>query len=284
MLLLKLGSLLQKSRLFYQIKLPNISYLLVVLLPLLLLVFWYPATSSALIQLLTLQEQIERAEQKRDHVKRRLPNERILAWLEEYDWLSWQLSQPDATVERYVLQLQGINHYSQWQNLINNLLERYSLQPLSSKIEWLSNDLFDANFSLQWVEGDFGFPIIVIPERTYVPWLEGITLSALVYWGGEWRVKIQYDKSEVTLSQGDWLPELAARLVRLDKYGALFRQQYIQPESHHTVSTRENMEQKEKLISSSLLSVTPSIALSDSSVLSNSNVQQADKFDVNQAK
>ncbi|TBR44703.1 hypothetical protein CBF23_001245 [Marinomonas agarivorans] len=223
-------------------KLPALSVLLVITLPLLLGLFWWPTITS----ILQTQQQVKKQlrHQQNPLEAPQLDREtgfstHALSWLNQHAWLHWQVLLPTEKAKSRIyemenepaLHLSGLASYEQWQTVVTKLVADQPSVPMIFTMTWQGNGLVKANLHLQvkqhQIEAGPSFPLFIIPKHTLQPWPENMALTAVLNWQQAWHASLQLGALSIPLQQGMWVPELSATLVNLDQKGALFRQYYF---------------------------------------------------------
>ena len=204
---------------------------------------WYPSFTQLEAKKAKLQlNQVQLM--KRDQALQRL----ILqtekpTWLADFTWLTWQAETHNAKhpsltnlkegarsskspLLTYYISLKGVASYQDWSKILNRLFDEYSLRPKSEHIYWLASGLLDVRLELQLVTKKLALKkYSLLARRGYRNWPKEIEVQAALSWHDKRSLKLRVGESSLTLTQGDWVPELAANLVTLDADKAVFRQQ-----------------------------------------------------------
>lgn len=256
-------------------KVLNISYLLVISVPLLSLMPWYYSIDRLFQASSVYSTQLVQERTRQQQQKTRLWTESSLNWLNDYQWFDWQLSvlnrqrekndeiTDERIVQHRVLRIEGQASYLEWQSLLDLLSERYTVQPVSLHLQWLADNHFKVTMDLQAsslsfrkafrkavkkTSGQTVTPtIFAIPNRFSTPWPEDMNIQTILFWQDRWYAKLQLADKVLSIREGDWIPELSATLIRLDETGGLLRRQSINTRIR-TDSMSENHLEKEQEI------------------------------------
>ena len=139
-------------------------------------------------------------------------------WLNQYDWLAWQVSQPQTAVAGGIqlqLSLQGAASASDWRSLLLQLEESLALSPLSMDWQRLANQQWQADVRLQLRQPD--------GTQTHSLWSLPIANTELDHGAlqlvGTLLLEEQrkglfmLEDRQITAAQGDWLAAVAATVV-----------------------------------------------------------------------
>jgi len=237
------------------VKLPDISYAMIGVVPFLFVLAWYPSMTQLQnihSALLKKQSLIEQKQLKAKQLILQIENS---SWLDKHDWLDWHITQDLKLSEEsskkslftksmlFVrFQLQGVGDYSQWQTVIDELTERYDLLPIVTDTQWLLDGRLKLTLTLQLSHVPFERPLLVVPHRLHKAWPKDMSVSTAFYWQEQWRARLHLSGKDVSLVHGLWIPELAASVVALDKRGVTFRQQSQSSKSTNRALTTNQIE------------------------------------------
>ena len=218
-------------------KLPKVSPFLILLIVILGVLCWYPSFMAVQEKMLAVKQKQQKLLQRDQQVQRLINQTEKPIWLSDYPWLTWHTE--TATAQRskkaesgkppllLYISLQGVSNYQDWTLVLNRLMDEYSLRPKFEQIYWLESGLIDVNIELQLVPKKYALKnYLFFPRRIYRDWPKDIEVLAALEWQSKRSLKIRIGELDLSLEQGDWVPELAANVVLLDDQRAVFRQQY----------------------------------------------------------
>ncbi len=223
---------------FNQIKLPRVSPLALFLAVVLAALCWYPSFIEVQQKILVVKQKKQKLLQRDMQVQRLVNQTARPEWLSDYPWLTWHteaktMASRSNDLDRgkppllFYISLQGVASQQSWSLMLNKLIDDYSLQPKFEQIYWLESGLLDVNIELQLVPKKLAIKdYLFLPRRVYRDWPKNIEVLAALEWQNKRSLKIRIGELDLSLEQGDWVPELAANLVSLDDQRAVFRQQY----------------------------------------------------------
>ncbi|OUR66059.1 hypothetical protein A9Q77_11605 [Marinomonas sp. 42_23_T18] len=223
---------------FNQIKLPKVSPLTLFLAVVLAALCWYPSFIEVQQKILVVKQKKQKLLLRDMQVQRLVSQTARPEWLSDYPWLTWHTEAKTITTGSneidsgkspllFYISLQGVASQQSWSLMLNKLIDDYSLQPKFEQIYWLESGLLDVNIELQLVPKKLAIKdYLFLPRRVYRDWPKNIEVLAALEWQNKRSLKIRIGELDLSLEQGDWVPELAANLVSLDGQRAVFRQQY----------------------------------------------------------
>jgi hypothetical protein len=223
---------------FNQIKWPTVSPLALLLVVVLAGLCWYPSFIEVQKKIVIVKQKQQKLLRRDKQVQRLVSQTAKPEWLSDYSWLTWHTeakkitsltSEIDSTKPPllFYISLQGVASQQSWRLILNKLIDDYSLLPKFEQIYWLESGLLDVNIELQLVPRKMAIKdYLFLPRRVYRDWPKNIEVLAALEWQRKRSLKIRIGERDLSLEQGDWVPELAANLVSLDGQRAVFRQQY----------------------------------------------------------
>lgn len=222
---------------FDRSKLPKVSPLIIFLVVILGILCWYPSFISVQQKMLVVKQKQQKLLQRDQQIQRLLNQTEKPIWLSDYPWLTWhtetaitqKLNENESGKPALLLyiSLQGVSNHQDWRLVLNRLMDEYSLRPKFEQIYWQESGLLDVNIELQLVPKKLALKdYLFLPRRIYRDWPKNIEVLAALEWQNKRSLKIRIGDRDLSLEQGDWVPELAASLVLLDDQRAVFRQQY----------------------------------------------------------
>jgi len=230
---------------FNQIKWPKMSPLALMLTVVLAALCWYPSFIEVQQKIVIVKQKQQKLLQRDMQVQSLVNQTTRPEWLNDHSWLTWHTeaktmaslpSEIDTSKPPllFYISLQGIASQQSWSLMLNKLIDDYSLAPKFEQIYWLESGLLDVNIELQLVPRKMAIKdYLFLPSRVYRDWPKNIEVLAALEWQNKRSLKIRIGELDLSLKQGDWVPELAANLVSLDGQHAVFRQQYANSTQNH---------------------------------------------------